>query len=348
MFDSKDTSTEVEPNFTTVSTGLGQPEISILMPVWNCEPFITDALTSILNQTEVVAEILVSDDASTDQTYLLALCAIEEWLKHSKPTHIVRIRKNRIRQRRHHFNQLVRHSTCDIVFEAHGDDISLPGRAAILRDLLNRSDLEAAMVFSEAILIDEKGIILDEPSNQIKPLELALCNPEVFLEENTSLIGASMAWKKSSLSKFSVPEEVMAAAAPAIVAPGIFPRLTALVAHIKTHKNYTDAIGADLQIVGAEQVVDMTVLKPVITATLDAGGVIIGWVKQGMDGIEIWVDRGDGKGFAFLTIDTVPDYTDTQPLPTGASALWKYKAIYRLGDERTGQWSDVVSIAVAG
>ena len=212
MFDSKDTSTEVEPNFTTVSTGLGQPEISILMPVWNCEPFITDALTSILNQTEVVAEILVSDDASTDQTYLLALCAIEEWLKHSKPTHIVRIRKNRIRQRRHHFNQLVRHSTCDIVFEAHGDDISLPGRAAILRDLLNRSDLEAAMVFSEAILIDEKGIILDEPSNQIKPLELALCNPEVFLEENTSLIGASMAWKKSSLSKFSVPEEVMAAA----------------------------------------------------------------------------------------------------------------------------------------
>ena len=138
------------------------------------------------------------------------------------------------------------------------------------------------------------------------------------------------------------------AAAPAIVAPGIFPRLTALVAHIKTHKNYTDAIGADLQIVGAEQVVDMTVLKPVITATLDAGGVIIGWVKQGMDGIEIWVDRGDGKGFAFLTIDTVPDYTDTQPLPTGASALWKYKAIYRLGDERTGQWSDVVSIAVAG
>jgi hypothetical protein len=32
----------------------------------------------------------------------------------------------------------------------------------------------------------------------------------------------------------------------------------------------------------------------------------------------------------------------------GQSALWKYKGIYRLNDERVGQWSDVVSIPVAG
>ena len=45
----------------------------------------------------------------------------------------------------------------------------------------------------------------------------------------------------------------------------------------------------------------------------------------------------------------IPDHTDTQPLPAaGQSALWKYKAIYRQGDDRVGQWSDVVSIPVAG
>ena len=32
----------------------------------------------------------------------------------------------------------------------------------------------------------------------------------------------------------------------------------------------------------------------------------------------------------------------------GQSALWKYKGIYRQGDDRVGQWSDVVSIPVAG
>ncbi len=44
-----------------------------------------------------------------------------------------------------------------------------------------------------------------------------------------------------------------------------------------------------------------------------------------------------------------PDYPDTAPLPApGQIALWKYKAIYRLNDEQVGQWSDVVSVPVAG
>jgi hypothetical protein len=30
------------------------------------------------------------------------------------------------------------------------------------------------------------------------------------------------------------------------------------------------------------------------------------------------------------------------------SAVWKYKAIYRLNDEQVGQWSDVASISVMG
>jgi hypothetical protein len=100
--------------------------------------------------------------------------------------------------------------------------------------------------------------------------------------------------------------------------------------------------------VGADQTVDLTSLKPVVTATLDAGQITVGRTKQGMDAVEIFVDRGDGKGFVFLAVDTVPDYTDTQPPPAGQSTLWKYKVNYRQGDDRVGQWSDVVSIPVAG
>jgi len=137
------------------------------------------------------------------------------------------------------------------------------------------------------------------------------------------------------------------APAPAPVAPGIFGRATLLAARIKVAPGYTPSIGEALRIIGAEQTVDYTTMKPVFTAKLDAGQVIIGWTKQGMDGLEIWVDRG--TGFVFLAVDTVPDYTDTAALPAaGQSALWKYKAIYRHGDDRAGQWSDVVSIPVAG
>jgi hypothetical protein len=140
---------------------------------------------------------------------------------------------------------------------------------------------------------------------------------------------------------------VLPAPAPALVAPGIFRRATALVARIKVAPGYTDAIGQALQVIGAEQTVDVNALKPVLTAEQDAGQVVIGWTKQGMDGIEIQVDRG--TGFVFLAIDTIPDYTDSAPLPSaGQSALWKYKAIYLQADQRVGQWSDVVSIPVAG
>ena len=108
-------------------------------------------------------------------------------------------------------------------------------------------------------------------------------------------------------------------------------------------------MGQDLGIIGAEQTVDYTSLKPGLQTTLQAGHPIISWRKQGMDSLELWVDRGDGKGFVFLAIDTVPCYTDTAALPApGASAVWKYKGIYIQADQRVGQWSDVVSIPVAG
>ncbi len=115
-----------------------------------------------------------------------------------------------------------------------------------------------------------------------------------------------------------------------------------LVARIKNHPGYTEAIGQDLAIIGAEQTVDPGAMKPALKLTLAAGHPNVGWKKQGMDGLEIHVDRG--AGFGFLAIDTVPDYLDTAALPAaGASAVWKYKAIYRLGDEEVGQWSDVAS-----
>ena len=59
------------------------------------------------------------------------------------------------------------------------------------------------------------------------------------------------------------------------------------------------------------------------------------------------VDRADSKGFVPLTIDTTPNYTDTQPFPV-AKAIWTYKAIYRADDRHVGQWSVPVSVAVGG
>ena len=134
---------------------------------------------------------------------------------------------------------------------------------------------------------------------------------------------------------------------PALVAPGIITRTTTLVARIKLATGYTEAIGQALGVIGTAPSTDVNTLQPELTVWLDAGKVKVGWFKQGMDGLEIWVDRG--SGFGYLAINTVPDYTDATPLPSaGQSALWKYKAVYRKADKQVGQWSNIVSIAVAG
>jgi glycosyltransferase involved in cell wall biosynthesis len=44
------------------------PKITVLMPVYNCELYINEAIDSILNQTFTDFEFLIIDDASTDET----------------------------------------------------------------------------------------------------------------------------------------------------------------------------------------------------------------------------------------------------------------------------------------
>lgn len=136
---------------------------------------------------------------------------------------------------------------------------------------------------------------------------------------------------------------------PPAVLPGIIPRASAFVAHLKTHRNYTTAIEEDLWIVGASRVVDPSNWKPVLGVQMQAGHPVIVWTKGKAGAIEIWVDRNDGNNFVFLIVNTEPNPTDPGPLPApGTSAAWRYKAIYRLHDEQVGHWSDVASISVGG
>ena len=135
---------------------------------------------------------------------------------------------------------------------------------------------------------------------------------------------------------------------PTVVLPDIFGRIALLVARIKLAPNYTPAIGMDLGIIGADDTTNVNTMKPVLDITLQAGHPNLGWVKHGMQGIDIYVDRGGGV-FVFLARDTEPDYLDTAALPAaGQSAVWRYKAIYILHDAPCGQWSDVVSVSVMG
>ena len=59
--------------------------------------------------------------------------------------------------------------------------------------------------------------------------------------------------------------------------------------------------------------------------------------------------KADRRGWIVNFSSKIAVYLYTMALPAaGASAVWKYKGIYRLGDQLAGQWSDEVKISVMG
>jgi len=131
---------------------------------------------------------------------------------------------------------------------------------------------------------------------------------------------------------------------------GALNRIFAAVQDIKNGGKCSDKDQATLGIVGSQQPgPDYTTLQPVFTVNIVGGQVVIKWGWGGyaafLDAIEFQVDRNDGKGFVFLTMDTTPGYNDTQPFPTAKTVL-AYRAIYLANDARVGVWSQSVSTAV--
>ena len=53
-------------------TGSGNPLVSIIMPAYNAECYISEAIESIRAQTYTTFELLICDDGSTDATLVVA------------------------------------------------------------------------------------------------------------------------------------------------------------------------------------------------------------------------------------------------------------------------------------
>jgi hypothetical protein len=140
-----------------------------------------------------------------------------------------------------------------------------------------------------------------------------------------------------------------------IVAPAgepfqdVFGYLANLITRIRIHKNYTDALGKALSIIPTQSAaVDLSTMQPALDVDFQSGHPRILWTMRGMDALELEADHGDGH-FALFTIDTTANHIDSTPLPPpGSVVLWKYRAIYRVRDERVGNWSPVLEVSVKG
>jgi hypothetical protein len=143
------------------------------------------------------------------------------------------------------------------------------------------------------------------------------------------------------------PPSVPTLAPPAtIVAPGIVPRLRALVQRLKTHPAYTESIGTDLGVIGAAVTAPTTTPKPSATATAEPGSTVrIDWVKSGFDGVLVEGQRGEETVWATLGTDLQSPYIDTRAsLQPGVPEVRRYRLRYLKGDQPTGDNSDTITV----
>ncbi|MDR3168437.1 MAG: glycosyltransferase family 2 protein [Candidatus Peribacteria bacterium] len=107
-----------------------KPLVSVIMPVFNTERRVGEAVESILNQTFFDFEFIIVDDCSSDGSYEL----LGEYVKRDQRIKLVRNGKNQgISYTR---NKLIKLATTNFICTQDSDDISEPKRMERAYDFL--------------------------------------------------------------------------------------------------------------------------------------------------------------------------------------------------------------------
>ena len=116
-----------------VAKNLSTPLLTVLMPVYNADKFLAESINSILSQTYSDFEMLILDDASTDNS----LKIIKAYAKEDKRIKIL-VNKNNQKQAKCR-NRLLKNSKTEFIAWMDADDISLEDRLQTQMDFLKQN-----------------------------------------------------------------------------------------------------------------------------------------------------------------------------------------------------------------
>jgi len=132
--------------------------VSVALCTRNGERFIEEQVRSILNQTLIPDELVVSDDASSDRTVVKIESAIADWREHHPESQLkmVLFRNYAPLGITHNFEQAVRAATGDLIALSDQDDVWLPNRLERMVAEFGRRP-ELLLLHTDAFLIDADG-----------------------------------------------------------------------------------------------------------------------------------------------------------------------------------------------
>jgi glycosyltransferase involved in cell wall biosynthesis len=157
--------------------------ISVCIPAFNGEIFIGEQIISILGQLDKDAEVVISDDNSTDRTL--------EIIHSFHDTRIKVVRNTRSAGPVSNLENALNNAQGDVIFLADQDDIWAPEKVSTMTPMLDKYDL----VISDAAVIDRSGTVLHPSFYRLNHSGRGLIRNWV----NNSFLGCCMAFNRNLL-----------------------------------------------------------------------------------------------------------------------------------------------------
>lgn len=129
-----------------------RPLVSVIIPAYNHERFIEEAIASVWQQTCSSLELIVLDDGSRDATGEIA-----ERLSRTSPVPMQVIRKQNEGLSRT-LNRGVELAQGEFIAICASDDRCLPNRIETLLTVLRNEPADVALAFGDGYMIDEHGV----------------------------------------------------------------------------------------------------------------------------------------------------------------------------------------------
>lgn len=123
------------------------PRISVILPTFNREQFIADAIQSVLSQSYRDFELIVVDDGSTDRT--------AEIVSSIRDPRLASVRQEN-RGRSYARNVALNLAQGEFVAFLDSDDLYVPGKLEMQAAYMDRHP-EAGMIYTSARCIDQQG-----------------------------------------------------------------------------------------------------------------------------------------------------------------------------------------------
>ncbi len=175
-----------------------KPLFTVLMPVYNAEKYVGQAIESVLKQTLAEFEFLIIDDGSTDGS----LAIINKYAKKDQRIRVITRRNKGVSTT---LNQGLKETKTNIVVRMDADDISLPERFEKQYNFLIKHP-EYSIVSCQLTLVDKNG-----KKKHMDPKPIGDHGTKLFLGYGCAPSGATAMFKKRVVQKAGGFRQNMAA-----------------------------------------------------------------------------------------------------------------------------------------